>query len=118
MNVASRRQNKRGNAMEKRVRRFAGSRLQVAEGIADPKAWKRAGVDGESRWARYRGEAEYELFVAADLSRYGCSCPSSIQPCKHVVALALVAERTALPTAPSNGIESRVSTLYEADESM
>jgi uncharacterized Zn finger protein len=47
--------------------------------------------------------------VTADLSRYGCSCPSSIQPCKHVVALALVAERTGLPEAPSDGIEERVA---------
>jgi hypothetical protein len=114
--VISKRQHKPGNANEKRVRRFAGSRLQVAEGIADPKAWRRAGVDGDIRWARYRGDAEYELYVSADLSRYGCSCPSSIQPCKHVVALALVAERTTLPAAPSDGIEGRVSTLYEPDE--
>src|SRR5262249_21956463 len=57
--VVSKRQHKPGNASEKRVRRFAGSRLTVAEGIADPKLWKRAGIDGDLRWARYRGEAEY-----------------------------------------------------------
>ena len=55
------------------------------------------------------GEADYELFISSDLSRYGCSCPSSIQPCKHVVALALIAERTGLPPAPSNGLEDRVA---------
>jgi hypothetical protein len=108
-NVISRRQHKRGSASEKRIRRFAGTRLTVAEDIAEPKWWKRAGVEGDVRWARYRGEAEYELFVTTDLQRYGCSCPSSIQPCKHVVALALVAERTTLPEAPSGGIEDRVS---------
>ena len=107
--VISQRQHRRGTGMEKRVRRFAGSRLQAAESISDPKAWRRAGIDGELRWARYRGEAEYELFVSADLQRYGCTCPSSIQPCKHVVALALVAERTALPEAPSGGIDERVT---------
>jgi hypothetical protein len=107
--VTSKRQNKRGNGAEKRVRRFAGSRLTVAEDIADPKLWKRAGVDGDVRWGRYRSEVEYELFITADLSRYGCSCPSSIQPCKHVVALALVAERTQLPEASSGGIEERVA---------
>jgi uncharacterized protein (TIGR02996 family) len=107
--VTSRRQNKRGNGAEKRVRRFAGSRLTVAEDIADPKLWKRAGVDGDVRWGRYRSVDEYELFITADLSRYGCSCPSSIQPCKHVVALALVAERSGLPEAPSEGIEDRVA---------
>ncbi|MDQ3338403.1 MAG: hypothetical protein M4D80_24825 [Myxococcota bacterium] len=107
--VASKRQNRRGNGAEKRVRRFAGTRLSVAEGIADPKMWKKAGVDGDVRWGRYRGEDEYELFVTADLSRYGCSCPSSIQPCKHVVALALVAERSTLPEGSSQGIEDRVA---------
>ncbi len=108
--VTSSRQHRRGQGMERRVRKFAGSRLQAAEEIADPKAWRRAGVDGDIRWGRYRGEADYELFISADLARYGCSCPSSIQPCKHVVALALVAERTPLAAAPSNGIELRVST--------
>jgi len=107
--VISRRQQRRGNAREQRVRRWAGSRLQVAESIAKPEAWRDAGVDGEVRWARYSGESDYELFVTADLQRYGCSCPSSIQPCKHVVALALVAERTGLRPAPSGGIEQRLS---------
>lgn len=105
--VVSTRQNRRGNGAEQRVRKFAGSRLVAAEGIADPKAWRRAFVDGDLRWARYRGDDDYELFVSADLERYGCTCPSSIQPCKHVVALALLAERTALPEAPSHGIEER-----------
>ncbi|MEO8698482.1 MAG: TIGR02996 domain-containing protein [Kofleriaceae bacterium] len=108
--VTSSRQHRRGQRMERRVRTFAGNRLQAAEAIADPKAWRRAGIDGDIRWARYRGEAEYELFIAADLSRYGCSCPSTMQPCKHVVALALIAERTPLSPAKSNGIEARVAT--------
>lgn len=108
--IISTRQLRRGQTMERRVRRFAGTRLHAAEEISDPKNWKRAGVDGDIRWGRYRGEAEYELFVAADLSRFGCSCPSDLQPCKHVVALALVAERTPLSKAPSHGIETRVAT--------
>jgi uncharacterized protein (TIGR02996 family) len=109
--VISRRQQRRGNARERRVRRWAGSRLQVAEGITKPEAWRHAGVDGEIRWARYTGESDYELFVTADLQRYGCSCPSSIQPCKHVVALALIAERTGLRPGPSGGIEQRLAPI-------
>ena len=106
--VINHRQHRRGNGNEKRARKFAGSRLQVAETILEPKDWKRAFVDGDIRWARYRGQAEYELFVSADLVRYGCSCPSSYQPCKHVVALALLAERTTLREAPSHDLEERV----------
>lgn len=108
--VHSTRQLRRGSGMEKRIRKMAGTRLQVAEEIADPANWRRAGIDGDIRWGRYRGEADYELFIAADLSRYGCSCPSSIQPCKHVIALALVAERTGLGPAPSHGVETRVAS--------
>jgi len=107
--VISRRQNRPGRGMERRVREWAGSRLQVAESIAEPEAWRAARIDGELRWARYRGEDEYELYVTADLRRYGCSCPSSIQPCKHVVALALIAERTSLPEAAAGDIEDRVA---------
>jgi uncharacterized protein (TIGR02996 family) len=107
--VISRRQNKRGSGLERRLGRWAGSRLQVAEGIADPEAWRDAGVDGDLRWARYRGEQAYELFVTADLQRYGCTCPSRFQPCKHVVALALVAERTGLPEVSAGSIEDRVT---------
>jgi hypothetical protein len=105
----STRQHRPGNSAERRIRVFAGSRLVAAEGIADPKLWRNAGVEGDVRWARYRGDDLYELFITADLQRYGCTCPSSIQPCKHVVALALVAERMPLRTAPSEGIEARIA---------
>jgi uncharacterized Zn finger protein len=75
-------------------------------------ASRRSGrVEGDIRWARYRGDTLYELFITTDLRRYGCTCPSSIQPCKHVVALALVAERTRLRTAPSEGIEMRIERI-------
>jgi hypothetical protein len=100
-NVISTRQGRSGNVAERRIRRWAGSRLAVAESIANPGAWQQAGRDGTMRWARYRGEVEYELYVSTDLGTWGCSCPSRYQPCKHVVALALVAERTQLSQTPS-----------------
>lgn len=112
----SKRQHRRGHAMELRVRRWAGSRLSVAEGIADPADWRSAATDGELRFARYRGDRSYDLYVSADLERYGCTCPSSYQPCKHVVALALLAERMALPQKPADGVVGRVSgALVERD---
>ena len=107
--VVSRRQEPPGTAAHADLRAFAGSRLRVAQRIADPRRWRRSGQDGDIRWARYRGTDEYELFVTRDLRRYGCSCPSGIQPCKHVVALALVAEKQELKIAPSDGIEHRVA---------
>lgn len=105
--VTSARQHRRGHAAEQRVRTFAGVMLGEAERITAPADWRRAGVDGELRWARY---ADYELFITEDLSRFGCTCESPDQPCKHVVALALVATRTKLPTARAAGIERRVTS--------
>jgi uncharacterized protein (TIGR02996 family) len=115
--VISTRQHKRGSGMEQRTRRFAGSRLQAAELIADPKQWKRSGFDGDLRWGRYSGEADYELYISKDLSRFACSCPSSIQPCKHVVALALVDERTPLRKLPVEyGLVDRVGAPRDGGE--
>jgi uncharacterized protein (TIGR02996 family) len=108
LNVVSRRQERPGTASLGRLRRFGGSRFPVAQDIADPKLWKQSGVDGDVLWAQYRGTEDYELFITRDLSRFGCTCPSSYQPCKHVVALALVAEKTELDEKPSGGIEKRV----------
>jgi hypothetical protein len=114
--IISTRQHRAGNSTERRIRAFAGSRWQAAEDIAEMDNWRESGIDGDLRWAHYRGSDHYELFVYTDLARYGCTCPSSIQPCKHVVALALIAERTTLPKAPSNGIERRLMRLEPFDE--
>jgi uncharacterized protein (TIGR02996 family) len=115
--VISTRQHKRGAGSEQRTRRFAGSRLQAAELIADPKHWKRSGLDGDLRWARYAGEADYELYISKDLSRFACSCPSSIQPCKHVVALALVDERAPLRKLPVEyGLLDRVGAARDGND--
>ncbi len=107
--VVSQRQERRGTAAQARLRHFAGSRLAAAEEIADPKAWRDAGREGELLWAHYRGNADYELYVTRGLDAYGCSCPSSIRPCKHVVALALVARSVELPERPAGGIQDRVA---------
>ncbi len=113
--VVSQRQERSGSGALARLRRFAGSRLEAAEKIAEPKAWRDAGVEGDTLWARYRGNAEYELFVTRELDAYGCTCPSSIQPCKHVVALALVARKLELAERPSGGILGRVRRYEHVD---
>jgi hypothetical protein len=87
------------------VRAFAAGRYAAGQAIADPGSWQDARVTGEVRWARYTGTSEYQLYVTADLARYGCSCPSAYQPCKHVIALALVATRGTLPVAATIGVE-------------
>ena len=39
------------------------------------------------------------MHLSSNLAEYGCSCPSPDDPCKHVVALAMVAARRAIPEA-------------------
>jgi uncharacterized protein (TIGR02996 family) len=98
-----------GSEAMQQIRAFAAGRYAAAEEIADPDRWRDAGRSGAIRWARYTAGSEpYELYVTADLARYGCSCPSRYQPCKHVVALAAVAVRVELPELPSGDIEQRV----------
>lgn len=98
--IRSRRQNRRGTSLRQRIRKFAGSRYAAAESLSDPKRWKRLGTTQKLHWGRYYGTEPYELYVRKDLSDYGCTCPSSAQPCKHVVALALIAAEIALPKEP------------------
>jgi uncharacterized protein (TIGR02996 family) len=75
------------------LRQFAGSRFYVAQDIADSDDWLDEGVDGDNLWATYQGGDRYDLYVARELGEYGCTCPSRIQPCKHVVALAMRSRR-------------------------
>lgn len=78
------------------INRFAGGRLQASEAIVASDDWSELSLSTDPRRARYRGTAgDYELSVARDLSDYTCTCPSAYQPCKHVVALALIALRSA-----------------------
>lgn len=107
--VLSRRQERPGTAREAQLRRFAGSRYEVAREIADPggKQWLEWGLSGEQLWARYQGTESYVLHVTGDLKHYGCSCPSSVQPCKHVVALLLIADERPPRALPAPFDEGR-----------
>ncbi len=90
------RQHEPGTAANRGMYQWAGARRGVGE--IDENGWQQVGRDGEILWARYRGSADYELFVSStDNARFGCTCPSRYQPCKHVVALALLAQRTEIP---------------------
>jgi hypothetical protein len=109
--VISKVQYRAGNAREKKIRAFAASRLHVAEDIAVARNWYQRGIDGATLWGRYSATERYETFVDTDLSRYGCSCPSSIRPCKHVVALLLMHERHSFAKAPSGDLMAGL-TIY------
>lgn len=66
--------------------------------ITHPKHWDTLGREGEDRWWGRFGKG-YAVYLSSNLAEYGCSCPSPDDPCKHVVALAMVAARRAIPEA-------------------
>jgi hypothetical protein len=70
----------------------------AARALADPAKWLRMGRDGERVWGEIEGRRDgtghYE--VVADLyvrGGTGCSCWSPRSPCKHALALQLLAAR-------------------------
>lgn len=63
-----------------------------AKKLAKPSAWRRLGRDGEAIWGvalGSKGDA-YAVF-ARSLDDARCSCPSRKTPCKHAMALLLLA---------------------------
>ncbi len=112
--VLGRGQGTSGTGARRRLRLLAGRQLEPAEKIVGNNRWLSSGVDGEVLWARYRGSVEHELFITRNLLRHRCSCQGSdpsAEPCKHVVALALMAEAGELPEAPDGGIRDRLTAL-------
>lgn len=63
-----------------------------AKKLAKPTAWRRLGRDGEAIWGvalGSKGDA-YAVFVKS-VTNAQCSCPSRKTPCKHALALLLLA---------------------------
>ena len=102
-----------GTLADRRLRRFAGSRLIPGRELVESRRWQSTGREDHFAWARYRGTEDYELWVRDDLTNWGCTCPSSYQPCKHVVALALLVEARSVPTGRSEGVVDRVGSARQ-----
>lgn len=54
-------------------------------------------------WARFHGTQEYHVVVDLSGPRYRCTCPTATQPCKHGLALHLIAvgQPSSLVDAPA-----------------
>jgi len=65
--------------------------LVAARALAKPEAWLTLAQDGGSVWGEYRGSDEYEVYVELQTLTSGCTCPSPKAPCKHALALMLIA---------------------------
>jgi uncharacterized protein (TIGR02996 family) len=66
---------------------------------ASNKGWLAMGRDGNRLWAEYEGSDFYYVMAELDSRRTGCSCPSAKHPCKHSLALLLVATQRMIPEA-------------------
>lgn len=91
---------------------------QAARKLAWPGPWSEAGRDARAAWGSCRGSGRtpYEVQVDFAAPAFNCSCPSRKFPCKHALALMLLAaeESDAVPPAPP---PERVTTwLSERDE--
>lgn len=68
--------------------------LAAGRALASARNWTNLGKAGALAWGECRGSGSRPYQVVADrkASAYRCSCPSRRFPCKHVVALFLLAQ--------------------------
>lgn len=61
----------------------------AALALVDPSVWLGLGSDDVAVWGRFRGTAAepYDVVAHHGALRSRCTCPSSLRPCKHVLAL-------------------------------
>ena len=62
-----------------------------ARSIAHVGDWLLLFRDGDRVWGEYEGSDHYEVFADMGTLRAGCTCPSPKDPCKHALALLLIA---------------------------
>src|SRR3954471_8199181 len=71
----------------------------AARKLARPAPWSDVGHDERAVWGLCKGSGSkpYEVQVDQNGRAYKCSCPSRKFPCKHAVALLLLAADGAVP---------------------
>lgn len=96
-------------------RRLLDRATQISR--ADNGSWHQLERAGDLTWARFHGTGEYR--VALDLSgpRYRCTCPTATQPCKHALALHLIAVGQPSSLAPA-AAPPWVATALEAGDGL
>lgn len=67
------------------------SSVAAARGLAAPRAWRSLGRSDDALWGECQGSALYQVRVDLSGPAWKCSCPSRKQPCKHALALMLLA---------------------------
>lgn len=71
--------------------------------LADKRHWPELGQSAEALWGRCQGSAVYQVRIELVSLGNSCSCPSRKFPCKHVLALLMLAAGSpeALAAAPN-----------------
>jgi uncharacterized protein (TIGR02996 family) len=65
--------------------------MTAARAIARPERWMALGRDRDRVWGEYDGHDNYYVWARLDERVAGCNCPSPKDPCKHALALLLIA---------------------------
>lgn len=76
--------------------------IKAARDLAHTKRWPELGRDPEVLWGKASGSAAvpYEVVVLIGELATKCSCPSRKFPCKHALALLLLASQTSAALTP------------------
>ena len=87
------------------------SSAQAARGLAVPQKWVSLNHMPQAVWGECRGSgaAPYQVLAAPDGLALRCSCPSRKRPCKHALALLLLAAAEPaqlLPAAPPEWVRA------------
>lgn len=88
--------------------------ISNARALADEASWRSLGVAGERLWGECRGSSTYATIVELPALSSTCSCPSHKLPCKHAVALMLLAAegRVAEGAMPADFVERANTTQW------
>ncbi len=65
--------------------------MSAARAIARPERWMALGRDRDRVWGEYDGGDNYYVWARLDERAAGCNCGSPKDPCKHALALLLLA---------------------------
>lgn len=102
---------------DQQITEFApdGKSLMAARKIARPKQWSSLGILRD-RWLGgfCQGSSLYQVYVDVEDMESGCTCPSQKYPCKHAIALLLLAQTEPIPNdLPSSWIDEVESGRYD-----
>lgn len=90
------------NVTEQQILEFAPDTrsMTAARKLVKPGAWPELGSEGRLLWGRCQGRELYHVYVDMEAMQSGCTCPSMKYPCKHAIALLMMAHGHDIPLLP------------------